>query len=988
MSKEETILIADNAEMDRAILRSLFEKEYNLLEAENGAQALVLLRQYKDSISVALLDLMMPEKDGYEVLETMHTEGLIYQVPVVVITAESSIDSKVRVFSLGASDIITKPFEVNVITSRVLNIIELGRYRHRLEALVKEQSARARESNAAVIDMLSSVIEHRDLESGQHIRRIRMFTRILLEEVARNYQEYDLDEQKIQMITDASSMHDIGKIAIPDSILMKPGKLTEEEYELMKTHTVKGCEILSGLDRLQDMEYLQYAYHICRYHHERWDGGGYPEGLKGDSIPICAQVVGIADCYDALMAERIYKKSIPQNQVFSMILNGECGVFSPRLLECFKNVREPFEQLAKEYADGRDEDSYGGQLLEGRPSTWDMTDNTLEQSRLKYLALLRYLDCTVMEVDFHTGIYQLAYLSSRDFAALKQGGTFEGSIGAFAKEAVHPEDREAVLRLPKESIQELFDEGLTRREYRCRVFDSEKDTYTWCGVTVLRMNLENPRLYKVLILWKKEKEGGGPSVAEDEGKEASQAEDEGRAAYQAAEEGGKALKAIPQAAMLELLLGGVQKLRCDRYHTLLQVSRQLVSLLGYSKEELRTDFQNRYMELVYPGDRRKLFTQFTEQYNSGKVIELEYRLVRKDGRSIWVNERCMVAEEGPEEVLYSILLDITASKQAQEELRLSLERYHIISNQTNDIIFEWDIRRDEVLYATNWERQFGYTPITKRAREEIEKASHIYPEDVPQFLDLMDSLASGVPYKEVEFRIADAKGKYRWRRIRATAQYDVDGKPFKAVGIMLDIDAEKRTSVKLEEKAAQDALTGLYNKAAAKEKVERYLESALIGDVSALMAVDVDDFKKINDRYGHMYGDEVLIKVASKLVDLFRGNDVVARIGGDEFLIFMPNVRHEAIAEHRAKETIFNLKDLLSAHCGKGGSISVGLAFSYGMGMDYQTLFNQADRALYRAKADGKNCFMRYRRDMEGGPIGFGDCADCAATVRPEGGEQ
>ena len=305
-TKQETILIADDAEINRAILRNLFETEYNLLEAENGEQAMMLLRQYHDSITVVLLDLVMPEKDGYEVLEEMRQGELLYHAPVIVITADDSNDNRVKVFELGASDIIAKPFEPDVVKSRVKNIIELGRYRRSLEALVEEQAVRAQESNAAVIDMLSSVIEYRSLESGQHIRRIRMFTKILLEDVAENYQEYNLDGRKIRLIAEASSMHDIGKIAIPDRILNKPGRLTDEEFEVMKTHTLKGCEILSGLDRLQDREYLQYAYQICRYHHERWDGRGYPDGLKGSTIPICAQVVAIADCYDALTTDRVY----------------------------------------------------------------------------------------------------------------------------------------------------------------------------------------------------------------------------------------------------------------------------------------------------------------------------------------------------------------------------------------------------------------------------------------------------------------------------------------------------------------------------------------------------------------------------------------------------------------------------------------------------------------------------------------------------------
>ncbi len=949
MTRPETILIADDSEINRAVLRNLFEAQYNLLEAENGEQALMLLRQYSESITVVLLDLVMPEKDGYQVLEEMRLNELLYHVPAIVITADDSAGSKVRVFELGASDIIAKPFDPNVVISRVKNIIELGRYRRRLETLVEEQSARFRESNAAVIDMLSSVIEHRNLESGQHIRRIRLFTKILLEDVAVNYQEYGLDERKIGLITDASSMHDIGKIAIPDRILNKPGKLTPEEFDVMKTHTVKGCEILAGLDRLQDREYLEYAYNICRHHHERWDGGGYPDGLKGDSIPICAQVVAIADCYDALTTDRIYKKAIPQSRAFSMILNGECGAFSPRLLECFKNVREPFARLSREYADGLPADVEEG----GRPYTEHtlngITENTLEQSQLKYFALLRYTDSTVMEVDLNTGIYHLVYLADPDFAPLRAGGSFEESIRAFVGTAVHPDDREEALRLLGGYVQELFDEGLTRRDRRYRVLDRETGAYVWCRASLLRLDLDNPRHRRVLLLWQKERTGQIPPETAS----------------------GMALEQTEYTRVVDRLLGGIQKFRCDRHFTILRANRGLTNLLGYSDREMEQRFQNRYMELVYPADRQKLQGQFRQQRNTGRVLELEYRLVAKDGRIVWVSERCMPAQEAGEEVAYSILLDITRSKQAEEELRLSLERHNIITNQTNDIIFEWDIQKDELFFSSNWEKQYGYPPIQRHVRTEILKASHLHPDDIPVFTGLMDAMTAGVPYKEAEFRIADAEGKYRWRRARATAQYDVDGKPFKAVGVMLDIDSQKRTSAELEDRAMRDALTGLYNRAAAQERVAGHLRDARPEELSVLMLLDVDDFKRINDRYGHMFGDAVLVEMAEKIEGLFRGNDIVARIGGDEFMIFMPNIRREEVAEQRAAEAIRTLQDLFRENMDDlAFSCSIGLAFSKGGTAGFPLLFNQADRALYRAKGAGKNQYARYQEEMEDGPVG------------------
>ena len=351
--RRNTLLIVDDMEVNRTILRSLFKQEYNIMEAENGEQGLMMLRKYKNKIAAILLDIVMPVKNGHEVMVEMADDNLLDTVPVIVITSQDTSECEIRAFDLGASDIVTKPFEPNVVRRRVQNVIELNRHKLYLEELVEEQAAKLRESKALLVDTLSSVIEHRSLESGQHVLRIRMFTKLLLQDVMRNYPEYNLDERKISIIASAAALHDIGKIAIPDAVLNKPGRLTTEEFDLMKTHSDKGCEILAGLDRMHDQEYLQYAYHICRYHHERWDGSGYPDGLKEEEIPISSQVVGIADAYDALTSDRVYKRAYPLERAYNMILNGECGQFSPRLLECFKHVKEPFAELTRKYADGQ-----------------------------------------------------------------------------------------------------------------------------------------------------------------------------------------------------------------------------------------------------------------------------------------------------------------------------------------------------------------------------------------------------------------------------------------------------------------------------------------------------------------------------------------------------------------------------------------------------------------------------------------------------------
>lgn len=343
MHRQNTILIADDMEINRAVLQQLFEDRYNILEAENGCQALALIREHAQSIAVVLLDIMMPELDGFGVLQAMRDGGYLRQIPVVLITGDSSLDAANRGYDYGVADLITKPFEVAIVRHRVENIIDLYRHKNKLEYLVKVQTRKIegqkrklKEYDNFLIDTLSTVVEFRDLESGQHIQRIRSFTRILLQYLANRDNGLHLTTEKIDMIASASALHDIGKIAIPDAILLKPGRLTPEEFEIMKTHSIKGCEILDSMLYIHDKEYMRYSYDICRSHHERWDGRGYPDGLEGDKIPLAAQVVALADVYDALVSERVYKAAYSTDEAMGMILGGECGAFSPYLLECLK----------------------------------------------------------------------------------------------------------------------------------------------------------------------------------------------------------------------------------------------------------------------------------------------------------------------------------------------------------------------------------------------------------------------------------------------------------------------------------------------------------------------------------------------------------------------------------------------------------------------------------------------------------------------------
>ena len=331
--ERQTILIVDDAEMNRMMLSDMLGDQYDYVEAADGREALRILEK-NVSIDLILLDINMPEMNGFEVLEEMNRYHWIQEVPVIMITAEESVESMEHAYSLGVTDYIPRPFNVYIVRRRVENTLNLYVNQKRLMRLVSDQIAEKEENNTLMVSILSNVVEIRNHESGDHIRNIRRITELLLHQLVQKTKAYHLSEEDIALIKTASSLHDIGKITIPEEILNKPGKLTKEEYEIMKTHSTAGAQILEQMKYGQDKPLYRYALEICRWHHERWDGHGYPDGLMGEEIPISAQIVAIADVYDALTSERCYKKAYDHTTAINMILNGECGAFNPLLLEC------------------------------------------------------------------------------------------------------------------------------------------------------------------------------------------------------------------------------------------------------------------------------------------------------------------------------------------------------------------------------------------------------------------------------------------------------------------------------------------------------------------------------------------------------------------------------------------------------------------------------------------------------------------------------
>ncbi len=339
-SRKENILIVDDEEINRMILANIFDSEYGILEAADGEAGLAAALEHQNNICAILLDVMMPKIDGIEMLRELQKRGMTGSIPVFLITADAADSTMREAYDLGVMDFILKPVVPYVVRRRVNSVVELFRARQRLGAEVERQrdqlliqTQQMADMSMGMVEALSAAIEFRSDESGEHVRRIHDITCHLLRETPLGE---GLTENEIMLIGMGAITHDVGKISIPDAILNKKGRLTPEEYELMKSHTVRGAELLSQIPQMREHSAYHYAYDIALHHHERWDGGGYPDQLAGDEIPIWTQIVSLTDVYDALVSKRCYKDAMPADTAMQMILEGQCGVFNPELLEYFR----------------------------------------------------------------------------------------------------------------------------------------------------------------------------------------------------------------------------------------------------------------------------------------------------------------------------------------------------------------------------------------------------------------------------------------------------------------------------------------------------------------------------------------------------------------------------------------------------------------------------------------------------------------------------
>lgn len=930
MDVRDTLLLASASNKRRASLCSLFEDNFNLLESANSHQTMLFLEQNHLCIAAILLDLTIPDKINLSVLEKLTSLKLAEEIPVIVIVSRTSPEIVASAFDFGATDVFISGYDPTILQRRVQNIIELFRHRWQLEDLVEAQASVLRQSNDAMVDALSSIIEYRSVESGQHILRIRHFTRILLNEIALFCPEYQLNEQTIAIISSAAALHDIGKISIPDSILNKPGKLDSEEWEIMKSHTIAGSRILETLHGVANDEYLRYAYNICFYHHERWDGNGYPNGISQEAIPICAQVVGLADAYDALTTKRVYKNPFPFKKAANMIINGECGIFSPKLLECFKNVTDKFEALAKEYADGLSPKSETFDVTLPAPASLNSLD-TLQGVQAKFQTILHHLDGTVAEIDFNQELFHILYNPNPELASLDSNSSFKDIPNALYPITLK-EDHEKLHLLFNQGIEDFFESGARKLLQYFRTPNSlvkKPDIYQ---ITFLRLDFSEESR-KMIAIWQKGTVFDLPDQT----------------------------SAPLTAAFSHYLLPEILCLRNDRVLTIEHAGTALSNLLNYTEKELLENAQKGLINYIYQNDISNVRKELLSKLHKKNSADIIFRLVSKSGKVIWVLNKCwlITAFDGTE-YLYCMLSDITHNKEQQRDYLQRLSQYQKIFSYTDSILFEWNINNHTISFSPQWKELFGYEPITDNILYKL-SASHLHPEDVSTIFKHIHAMQTGVSYASMEARIANAEGRYLWCRIQATATRDTFEKLVKVSGVITNIDSEKKAAKALLDRAEQDPLTKLLNKNTGRKQAEEYLSSFSDGARCALLIIDLDNFKQVNDRFGHMFGDSVLVQAAREIKRLFRSQDIICRIGGDEYMVLMRGIADRELIRNRClrlSSTLGNIFETQLKEFKLGCSIGIALAPEHGN--SYIELFQHADQALYQVKKQGKNNFAFY----------------------------
>ncbi len=931
---KDTLLLVGGADSDRPRLREIFESTFDLLEAENPSQALMLLSQNSHCIAAVLADLSLTS-GGVRELADLCSRDKKTEIPLVVfITPTGTGELEERALALGATDVVLRPYTPTAVQRRVGIIVDFFLHKLHLEKLVDEQSETIRNTNQVMLDALSAIIEHRNTESGNHVLRIRRFTEILLNEVAACCPEYRLSAEDVGIISSAAALHDIGKISIPDSILNKPDRLSADEYEVIKTHTTVGSELVKNLTGMGDAEYLRYAYNIALYHHERWDGSGYPQGLKGDEIPICAQVVGVADAFDALTSARVYKPAIAYDRAINMIVNGECGVFSPRLIECFKRVRTQLVDLAHRYADGYSPKQDNITMPLPGPEWTAQRLDSLQLSQVKYQTLLHHLNDTVLELDLDQRLYHVVYNPNPDLDTLLLTTSFDEITRRLRGGIIHPNDMGVADEIEHTISEDFFRLNLRRASFFMRVFSPTIDDYEVYELIFLRVNTANPQQRILIAVWHKSP------------------------AQTAVPRPVPVQESLYTSPALQGLVSTALRCRCDDQHTIDAGAATLFSLTGYTRQEIEQEFASSLLNLIFPDDRPDFLAELSRRLESGGQGDVQFRLLRKQQDPVWVLARSrLYREEDGNEYVYHAIRDNTKLHETIRQLRAEAERHQMLSDQSEGIIFDLDLNTDNLSCSSRWREFFGYEPLSEHFLARLSQSSHFHPDDLPVLSAWVDALRQGQdarPYQEV--RVVNREGKYLWVRVRARLQQNNH-----IVGIIYNVDEFKRTTLDLKERAERDSLTKLLNKQSTQQLVTEYLNVQDTDQLSALLILDLDNFKTVNDSYGHLYGDAVLAQVGSCLRSLFRSNDIIGRIGGDEFLVFLKDLPDTDIVKDRCDLLLSSLNKLLVRLMPDlEVSCSIGAAIAPTHASNYADLFQRADEALYGAKKRGKNRYKIY----------------------------
>lgn len=925
--KDTLLLIGGNAD-DRKNLRIVFEPQYYLLEAENLEQGNFLLENNSKSIAAVIADIPVVRNDMRALVETANAQPdgqipVIFMVPV----GAKAFDEE-QAFYVGAADVVHKPCANIVIQRRVQILVDLYRQRWHLESEVQEKNKVLHTTYQSMLDTMSAIIECRDVDSGNHSLRMRGLTRILLQEVAQSCPEYGLDQAKVDVISNASALHDIGKISIPDAILNKPGPLTPEEMAVMKTHTTVGADLITRLKYAGDVKYLQYAYNICLSHHERWDGKGYPNGLRGDEIPICAQVTGIIDAFDALTNKRSYKAAFPYETAVNIICRGECGAFSPKLLECFKHVCGVLIQFADAYSDDNriEEGNVPVPLDDLIPQSHAM--DAMQMAHLKYQSLLHYVDDTVIELDVDNQIFHVVYNPNPDFSAMLSNASFEELAFRMMDSGVHPEDVDDVKLMQRDFSRRLFEENHAKCLFRCRILNPRQDAYLPYEVTLLRVNTENPRQRVVLAVFHN-LEDDAPAISSES-------------------------KSLMQSPALYEIVNAVVCCCADEAATIVEGADTLWPLIGFTTREVEQHFDNSLCKMVLPEDR-KLLADLAGR-SAVPMGCMPLRLRHKNGTVVWsvCRYRPYISADGRQYVYYAIM-DGTAIQEESIQKKKDFARYQMVVNQFKNVVFEWDLQADTFFSTAIYEERFGYCAPAKDFSQVLSGRNHVHPDDLLLLRKKIRLLVEKEGKEYLDLRISNSDGRYLWSRIRAISKAENAEKPTSIIGVIYDIDDLKKNVLDMQQKVQQDLLTKLLNKESTKQAVSEYLKNMAGEARAAVLMLDLDNFKAINDTYGHLYGDSVLSQIGSTLRNLFRTWDVIGRIGGDEFLVLLKDVPNEEVVRDRCALLVETFRkyfhDLMPE---LNVSVSVGGVLIPEHGKTWADVYRHADIALYAAKHKGK----------------------------------